>query len=76
MDKLDVAFGSEISKFDNCLCTACHATDRVMKIKMPQTLYHDGKRLTTKYYEWWLCARCRTKLSHALDWPKEEVVDG
>ena len=70
-ERLDVVFESTISKHENCLCAACHDTDRVIKVKLPHTLYFDGNGLSTKYNEYWLCARCRTKLAHALDWPRE-----
>jgi len=70
-DKLDVVFESTMSEYENCFCTACHDTARVMKVNLPQTLYFDGNSLSTKYNEYWLCARCRTKLAHALDWPRE-----
>ena len=71
IDKCDVNFESRMSSNNNCFCSACHDTARVMKVVMPETLFHDGKKLSTKYREYWLCAGCRTKLSHALDWPKE-----
>ncbi len=71
-EMLNVSFETVIGKNDNCFCSACHDVARVMKIKLPRTLYHNGVKLSTKYTEYWLCAKCRTKLSHALDWPKEE----
>ena len=71
-DKCDVTFKSKMSKSEYCFCTACHDTGWVMKVTLPETRYFDGNRLTTKYHEYWLCAKCRTKLTHALDWPEEE----
>ena len=71
-DRLDVRFASEMSRAENCFCDACHGTGRVVKLTMPQTLYFDGGTLSTKYHNYWLCAGCRTKLAHALDWPEEE----
>ncbi len=71
--KKDVTFETKMSKQTNCTCDACHDIAKVMKIKLPQTLFHDGKGLSTKYSNYWLCASCRTKLSHALDWPEEEA---
>lgn len=70
-DKLDVTFKSKMSKADNCLCDACHDSAMVMKVSLPKTLFHDGNNLSTRYNEYWLCAPCRTKLVHALDWPEE-----
>jgi hypothetical protein len=71
-DKLDVTFKTRMSKYDNCICSACHDTSTVMKVSLPNTLFHDGKKLSTRYTEYWLCAKCRTKLTHALDFPEEE----
>lgn len=71
---MDVNFKTRVSKFDNCFCDACHDVAMVMKISLPKTLFHDGKTLSTKYSEYWLCAKCRTKLTHALDFPEEEQI--
>ena len=71
LDSLDVEFKTSMSKADNCICNACHGTGTVMKLTYPTTLYYDGKHLSTKYHEFWLCAKCRTKLSFALDWPDD-----
>lgn len=71
-EKADVVFKSKMSISENCFCDACHDTGRVMKIKTPITKYYDGENLSTKYDDYWLCAPCRTKLSHALDWPEDE----
>lgn len=72
-DKLDVSFDSILSRAENCFCDACHGTGRVTKLKMPETLYFDGGTLSTKYFNYWLCDKCRTMLAHALDWPEEEA---
>ena len=74
-DKCDVTFKTRMSKSNNCICNACHGTGTVMKITYPDTLYFDGKSLGTKYREYWLCARCRTKLTHALDYPEEVTMN-
>ena len=65
--KQGAVFASKISEHDNCLCSACHDTGRVMKVKLPKTLFHDGKKLSTKYSEYWLCDRCKRNLSDALE---------
>ena len=70
----DVKFEAKVSRAENCLCTACHKTDRVIKVRLPETLYHDGGfNLSTRYQDYWLCAQCRTNLAHALDWPTDEI---
>lgn len=61
-----VEFKAVASKYADCYCGCCHATGRVVKINMPRTLYHDGRRLTTRYKELWLCDSCREKLVAAL----------
>lgn len=71
-EKLEVQIKSKMSVTDNCFCTACHDTGKVMKVRLPETKYHNGRDLTTKYHEYWLCAPCRTKLVHALDYPEDE----
>ena len=80
-EKCAVNFETKISKHDNCICCACHDIARVIRIKLPESLYFDGKVLSTAYgeywlcapcREYWLCAPCRAKLSHALDWPEED----
>ena len=70
-EKLDVKFSSRMSKFKNCTCDACHNTTMVIKIRFPETKYFDGRGLETRYSEYWLCARCRNKLSDALIFPDE-----
>jgi len=65
-DKCEVIFKSKKSEYDNCICSACHGTGRVVKIKLPTTLYHNGETLSTKYSEYWLCDNCKTKLINAL----------
>jgi hypothetical protein len=69
---MDVKFISKMSKYENCSCTACHDVGRVMKVSLPTTLFHDGRNLSTKYKEYWLCCSCRSKLSNALDYPEDE----
>lgn len=71
-EKLDVNFTAKLSRHDNCSCSACHGIGRVMKIGLPETKYFDGGQLTARYRDYWICAKCRTKLAHALDWPEEE----
>ena len=65
-DKLDVSFEATKSKHDNCACTCCHGIGSVLKIRMPETLYHDGRKLPTKYSNLWICDNCREKLVAAL----------
>ena len=71
-DKHKVIFKTIISERDDCFCTACGNKDTVMKVSLPYTRCYDGKTLSTKYKEYWICAPCRTKLVHALDYPQDE----
>lgn len=72
MEKLNVKFETSMSGSENCTCDACHDVSRVMKVTLPETkFFGNGNRLSTKYTEYWLCAPCRTKLVHALDFPEE-----
>lgn len=65
-DKLDVKFTATESEQSNCICTCCHATDKVLKLNIPNTMYFDGKTLSTTYYGFWLCPTCRHKLIKSL----------
>jgi hypothetical protein len=71
MEKLNVKFETSMSGSENCTCDACHDVSRVMKVTLPRTKFYDGKKLSAKYEQYWLCAPCRTKLTHALDFPDE-----
>ena len=67
MDKLEVVFAAVKSKQDNCICDCCHGSGKVLKLRMPKTLYYDGKTLTTRYGDFWICNECRERLTAALD---------
>ena len=72
-------FKSEMSAADNCLCSACHEAGKVIKLELPETRYYDGENLSTKYRGYWLCAKCRGELAHALEKPSEpysEALEG
>ena len=73
-DFLPVKVSSQMSAATNCLCDFCHKATRVIKLTIPRTLYHDGKKLSTKYKEMWICEGCRDMLRAAIDleYPKEE----
>lgn len=60
-------FKATMSKADNCICTACFAKGRVIKLQLPETCYHNGGPLSTKYTNYWLCDECRVKLIRALE---------
>ena len=70
-EKLNVSFISSISTADNCICSACHGEGKVIKLELPTTLYYNGNGLETRYKNYWVCKKCRDKLTHALYWPKE-----
>lgn len=66
MNGLDIDFQPQRIERNNCLCYCCHNTGKVLKIKIPSTLFHNGKTLTTKYREMWLCEKCEEKLRNSL----------
>lgn len=70
-ESLDVKFKTSMSKASNCICNACHAEGPVMKLTFPVTKFHNRKNLSAKYYQFWLCEKCRAKLSFALEWPDD-----
>lgn len=69
---LDVDFPSELSRANNCICDACHDTNMVIRLKLPETKFFDGQGLSTKYTNYWLCGECGGKLLCSLAYPKEE----
>lgn len=60
------------SKFNNCVCNGCFKRSYVTKITYPESCYWDGKNVTTRYGEWWLCDDCIENLSHAVHDAKTE----
>lgn len=71
MKTLDVEFQGMINRAANCICDACHAVSQAVMLKLPTTKYFDGNGLSTRYENYWLCAKCRARLVKALDWPDE-----
>ena len=71
-ERRTVLFRSTISTYENCLCDGCHGEGRVIKLEIPNTKYHNGKNLTTKVNQYWLCRDCRNKLVRALEWGDED----
>ena len=69
-EKVEVEIKSMMSDTENCYCDACHDIGKVIGIRLPVTRCYDGRNLSTAYQEYWLCAPCRTKLVHALDYPE------
>ena len=62
----DVEFRGHISDANNCVCSGCHKMDFVFKLTVPETGYHDGEHLSTKYREYWMCDDCVTKLAQCF----------
>lgn len=69
----DVEFRGHISDTNSCVCSGCHKTDFVLKLTVPETKYHDGKRLSTKYHEYWICDDCAGKLARCYGAVAKEV---
>ena len=70
--KRAVSFPSETSESNFCICTACNSAGKVIRLKLPETKYFDGKKLSTVYRNYWLCRNCRDKLVKALEWGEED----
>lgn len=70
---LEVEFEAIESKKNNCICDACHYVCSVKKLRLPKTKFHDGKTLSTKYEEYWLCDVCEDALIDALNYTKKVV---
>lgn len=64
--KAQVAFSAERRRADNCCCDACFALGQVTALTYPITRFFDGRNISTKHREMWLCDECRAKLVHAL----------
>jgi len=67
MDKLDVTFQGTVSEYENCMCSCCHDSAKVLKLQIPETLYFDGKSLSTKYHGVWVCKSCAQKMIGELE---------
>ena len=62
----NVRFSAEVSDSVYCCCDACHRCTRVIKLKLPVTLFYDRQTLSTQYHPRWLCCDCADKLLAAL----------
>ena len=63
----DVEFHAHISEQNNCICSGCRKTGTVLKLTVPETKYHDGKHLSTKYHGYWMCVDCVAKVARCFD---------
>ena len=59
VERKTVIFRAKMSTADNCVCNACHNVGKVTKLTVPETKYFDGRKLTTHYFDFWLCMDCR-----------------
>lgn len=66
MARLDAVFTAVKSTSDNCTCDCCHGLSKVIKMVIPYTKYHNGKKLTAQFYNWWICHECYEKLTNAI----------
>lgn len=64
-----VNFFTHLTNESGCRCSACMAAGPVIEIVFPHTLYTKDGRLITRYEATALCASCKKKLAHALEWP-------
>ncbi len=62
----DVEFRGQLSDKNTCFSPACHKMGFVLKLTVPDTGYHDGKHLSTKYHEYWVCDDCVEKLAQCF----------
>jgi hypothetical protein len=60
MDKLDVDFTAFKSNYDNCSCDCCHGLSKVIKLRIPETKYHEGilKERKKRMEKLKVCALC------------------
>lgn len=62
----NVEFRGQLSDENNCVCSGCHKMGFVLKLTVPDTGYHDGERLSTKYRGYWICDDCVEKLAQCF----------
>ena len=67
LNGLDVKFVAATSENESCICDCCHNVGRVVKLEIPDTKFFNGKALETKYFNLWMCEKCRRKLTAALE---------
>lgn len=56
-----------------CQCECCHGTGKMARVRIPQTLFRNGKGLTTTSCTWWMCEECfetfkKTLNEAEVDW--------
>lgn len=61
----EVKFDAKISDSTLCVCDACHATEKVVKLSLPYTKFYNGE-LETRPRAYWLCHSCYHKLEQAM----------
>ena len=66
IEKKEVRFAGTVSDAENCLCDCCHGYGTVLKMEIPQTMYFNGRWLTTQYHNAWICQSCAEKLTAVL----------
>ena len=66
VERETLIFRSKMSTVDNFVCDACHNAGQVIELTIPETKYFDGRKLTTRYFEFWLSMDCRERLIRAL----------
>lgn len=66
VERKTVIFRAKMDTADNCVCNACHNVGKVTKLTIPETKYFDSRKLTTHYFDFWLCMDCRERLIRAL----------
>ena len=71
----DVEFRAHISEQNNCVCSGCRKTGTVLKLTVPETKYHDGKHLSTKYHGYWMCVDCVAKVARCFDAAVRELYE-
>lgn len=67
-----VRFPVEVDNADNCICSACHHIGRVIKLKLPGTIYDKDNMVNTYYVNYWICFNCREKLMKSLMWGEND----
>lgn len=69
-----VEFRGHINYKNDYVCSGCRKTGVILTLMVPETKYHDGTHLSTKYHKYWMCGDCIAKLTRCLTAAIEEAA--
>ena len=62
----DVKFSARMRGHNNECCDCCFGVTSVVILRYPETKRHNGRSISTKYHEMWICEECLEKMKYAI----------